>query len=235
MGFPPVSILWPHFGWQPSWLYHFPPHLWRSAGVCYDWLAPGWSQTLRSARSVSVLAVAPTHCTPQAPEVIMSQHYDGKADLWSIGTIVYQCLTGKAPFQVRPRQGVWRAQPCSLPLPACRGRPAPPCAVTSGPRPEPPLALGRTCACPHVCLNQVSWPPSCPFQGWRDPPDWYEDPKLWGTPCIWKAVAGRVLDPKGSRAPSPCRRPLRPVLASWADPAALRCRQLASKRPLPAR
>lgn len=30
----------------------------------------------------------------------MSQHYDGKADLWSIGTIVYQCLTGKAPFQV---------------------------------------------------------------------------------------------------------------------------------------
>lgn len=36
----------------------------------------------------------------QAPEVIMSQHYDAKADLWSIGTIVYQCLTGKAPFHV---------------------------------------------------------------------------------------------------------------------------------------
>jgi len=36
------------------------------------------------------------HC--QAPEVIMSQPYDAKADLWSIGTIVYQCLTGKAPF-----------------------------------------------------------------------------------------------------------------------------------------
>lgn len=30
----------------------------------------------------------------------MSQQYDAKADLWSIGTIVYQCLTGKAPFQV---------------------------------------------------------------------------------------------------------------------------------------
>ena len=36
----------------------------------------------------------------KAPEVIMSQHYDAKADLWSIGTIIYQCLTGKAPFQV---------------------------------------------------------------------------------------------------------------------------------------
>lgn len=32
-----------------------------------------------------------------APEVIMSLQYDAKADLWSIGTILYQCLTGKAP------------------------------------------------------------------------------------------------------------------------------------------
>lgn len=37
---------------------------------------------------------------PQAPEVIMSQNYDAKADLWSIGTVAYQCLTGKAPFYV---------------------------------------------------------------------------------------------------------------------------------------
>lgn len=35
----------------------------------------------------------------QAPEVIMSLKYDAKADLWSLGTIAYQCLTGKAPFQ----------------------------------------------------------------------------------------------------------------------------------------
>lgn len=35
-----------------------------------------------------------------APEVIMSLQYDAKADLWSIGTIMYQCLTGKAPFVV---------------------------------------------------------------------------------------------------------------------------------------
>jgi serine/threonine-protein kinase ULK2 len=31
----------------------------------------------------------------------MSLRYDAKADLWSVGTIVYQCLTGKAPFQAQ--------------------------------------------------------------------------------------------------------------------------------------
>ena len=35
------------------------------------------------------------------PEVIMSLQYDAKADLWSIGTIVFQSLTGKAPFQAQ--------------------------------------------------------------------------------------------------------------------------------------
>ena len=28
----------------------------------------------------------------------MSLHYDAKSDLWSVATIVYQCLTGRAPF-----------------------------------------------------------------------------------------------------------------------------------------
>lgn len=40
----------------------------------------------------------------QAPEVIMSLHYDAKADLWSLGTIIFQCLTGKAPFQAHTPQ-----------------------------------------------------------------------------------------------------------------------------------
>ncbi|MGH0184213.1 UNVERIFIED_CONTAM: hypothetical protein FKN15_014237 [Acipenser sinensis] len=34
-----------------------------------------------------------------APEVIMAKTYDAKVDLWSIGIIVYQCLTGQVPFQ----------------------------------------------------------------------------------------------------------------------------------------
>jgi len=28
----------------------------------------------------------------------MSLPYDAKADLWSVATIMYQCLTGRAPF-----------------------------------------------------------------------------------------------------------------------------------------
>ena len=43
-------------------------------------------------------------CPWQAPEVIMSLQYDAKADLWSVGTIVYQCLTGRAPFQAQTPQ-----------------------------------------------------------------------------------------------------------------------------------
>jgi len=34
-----------------------------------------------------------------APEIILSERYNAKADLWSLGTILYQCLFGKVPFQ----------------------------------------------------------------------------------------------------------------------------------------
>ncbi|KAG8182072.1 hypothetical protein JTE90_008607 [Oedothorax gibbosus] len=59
------------------------------------------------ARFLGEGAMAATLCgSPMymAPEVIMSLKYDAKADLWSIGTIVYQCLTGKAPFMARDPQ-----------------------------------------------------------------------------------------------------------------------------------
>uniref|UniRef100_A0A2K5KCX8 non-specific serine/threonine protein kinase n=1 Tax=Colobus angolensis palliatus TaxID=336983 RepID=A0A2K5KCX8_COLAP len=68
--------------------------------LCSGWLWPG-GLLLRSAFGVLPLTQL---LVLQAPEVIMSQHYDGKADLWSIGTIVYQCLTGKAPFQASSPQ-----------------------------------------------------------------------------------------------------------------------------------
>ncbi|XP_060893628.1 serine/threonine-protein kinase ULK1a [Labrus mixtus] len=59
------------------------------------------------ARHLQIDTMAATLCgSPMymAPEVIMSQTYDAKADLWSIGTIVYQCLTGKAPFHASTPQ-----------------------------------------------------------------------------------------------------------------------------------
>ena len=36
----------------------------------------------------------------QAPEILMGQRYDNLADLWSVGTILFQCLSGSAPFLV---------------------------------------------------------------------------------------------------------------------------------------
>ncbi|XP_023976789.1 serine/threonine-protein kinase ULK1 [Physeter macrocephalus] len=61
----------------------------------------GFARYLQSNTMAATLCGSPMY---MAPEVIMSQHYDGKADLWSIGTIVFQCLTGKAPFQASSPQ-----------------------------------------------------------------------------------------------------------------------------------
>ena len=36
--------------------------------------------------------------------LLMSHVYDSSADLYSIGTIVYQCLTGRAPFHATSPQ-----------------------------------------------------------------------------------------------------------------------------------
>lgn len=93
----------------------------------------------------------------------MSQHYDGKADLWSIGTIVYQCLTGKAPFQVS-KSGSGRRWP---PLQhSARGLVAPTmqaCGALPSSRPRwGPRALEHIGMCPCVCQKQVCVLPSVP-------------------------------------------------------------------------
>ena len=33
-----------------------------------------------------------------APEIVERKKYDAKADLWSIGTILFEMLTGTTPF-----------------------------------------------------------------------------------------------------------------------------------------
>ncbi|KAJ8499326.1 hypothetical protein OPV22_009878 [Ensete ventricosum] len=53
------------------------------------------------ARSLSPSTLADTRCgTPlyMVPEVMKLKKYDGKADLWSVGVIFYQLVTGKTPF-----------------------------------------------------------------------------------------------------------------------------------------
>lgn len=55
----------------------------------------GFARFLNDGVMAATLCGSPMY---MAPEVIMSMQYDAKADLWSIGTILFQCLTGKAPF-----------------------------------------------------------------------------------------------------------------------------------------
>lgn len=33
-----------------------------------------------------------------APEMLLKHEYDARADLWSVGVIMYECLFGKAPY-----------------------------------------------------------------------------------------------------------------------------------------
>lgn len=53
------------------------------------------------ARSLQPLGLAETLCgSPlyMAPEIMQLQKYDAKADLWSVGAILFQLVTGKTPF-----------------------------------------------------------------------------------------------------------------------------------------
>ncbi|XP_029019551.1 serine/threonine-protein kinase ULK1a isoform X2 [Betta splendens] len=72
-----------------------------SSGTCIKIADFGFARHLQTNAMAATLCGSPMY---MAPEVIMSQNYDAKADLWSIGTIVYQCLTGKAPFHASTPQ-----------------------------------------------------------------------------------------------------------------------------------
>ncbi|CAB1318618.1 unnamed protein product, partial [Coregonus sp. 'balchen'] len=68
----------------------------HSTNTCIKIADFGFARYLQNNMMAATLCGSPMY---MAPEVIMSQNYDAKADLWSIGTILFQCLTGKAPFQ----------------------------------------------------------------------------------------------------------------------------------------
>ena len=54
------------------------------------------------ARSLPATSLAETLCgSPlyMAPEILRYEKYDAKADLWSVGTVLYELMVGKAPFR----------------------------------------------------------------------------------------------------------------------------------------
>lgn len=55
-----------------------------------------------------------------APEMVVSGCYDDKADLWSVGVILYECLFGQAPFMspslAQLRAKIKSDQPIQIPL-----------------------------------------------------------------------------------------------------------------------
>ncbi|OBT79654.1 ULK/ULK protein kinase [Pseudogymnoascus sp. 05NY08] len=54
------------------------------------------------ARSLPAASLAETLCgSPlyMAPEILRYEKYDAKADLWSVGTVMYEMVTGKPPFR----------------------------------------------------------------------------------------------------------------------------------------
>nr|XP_045593425.1 serine/threonine-protein kinase unc-51-like isoform X2 [Procambarus clarkii] len=63
----------------------------------------GFARFLQDGVMAATLCGSPMY---MAPEVIMSIQYDAKADLWSLGTIVFQCLVGKAPFHAQTPQAL---------------------------------------------------------------------------------------------------------------------------------
>ncbi|KPP65075.1 serine/threonine-protein kinase ULK2-like, partial [Scleropages formosus] len=70
-------------------------------GICVKIGDFGFARHLQSNMMAATLCGSPMY---MAPEVIMSQSYGAKADLWSIGAVVYQCLVGKPPFQASSPQ-----------------------------------------------------------------------------------------------------------------------------------
>ncbi|KAN0114315.1 Protein kinase-like domain containing protein [Russula decolorans] len=56
----------------------------------------GFARSLPNAMMAETLCGSPLY---MAPEILSSQKYDAKADLWSVGTVLYEISVGKPPFR----------------------------------------------------------------------------------------------------------------------------------------
>uniref|UniRef100_A0A6N2N2M8 Protein kinase domain-containing protein n=1 Tax=Salix viminalis TaxID=40686 RepID=A0A6N2N2M8_SALVM len=55
----------------------------------------GFARSLTSSDLADTLCGSPLY---MAPEIIQNKKYDAKADLWSVGAVLFQLVTGKPPF-----------------------------------------------------------------------------------------------------------------------------------------
>ena len=58
----------------------------------------GFARVLPSTSLADTLCGSPLY---MAPEILRYERYDAKADLWSVGTVLYEMSTGKPPFRAR--------------------------------------------------------------------------------------------------------------------------------------
>ncbi|KAH9974492.1 kinase-like domain-containing protein [Lactifluus volemus] len=56
----------------------------------------GFARSLPNAMMAETLCGSPLY---MAPEILSGQKYDAKADLWSVGAVLYEMSVGKAPFR----------------------------------------------------------------------------------------------------------------------------------------
>jgi serine/threonine-protein kinase ULK/ATG1 len=77
----------------------------------------GFARYMQQADMAETLCGSPLY---MAPEILRFQKYDAKADLWSVGTIIYELLTARPPFTGANHVQVL---PCPLRRPPARARP----------------------------------------------------------------------------------------------------------------
>ncbi|KAL8094175.1 hypothetical protein AgCh_035879 [Apium graveolens] len=76
----------------------------------------GFARSLQPRNLAETLCGSPLY---MAPEIMQLQKYDAKADLWSVGAILFQLVTGKTPFtgnnQIQLLQNIMRSTELAFP------------------------------------------------------------------------------------------------------------------------
>jgi len=67
----------------------------RKSSICRVVSDFGLAQYLSNSEQKFTIRGSPLY---MAPEMLLKHKYDARADLWSVGVIMYECLFGKAPY-----------------------------------------------------------------------------------------------------------------------------------------